>query len=128
MKNLRMKKFTIKETKTSITTANVVIIPNESINTFITARAIAVASEAAEKNIANSMYQRNFPGRNTNLRFMTQQKTLATANPIAVATLASAPRVAYQASFPENSAAGSPRNRTMTSSEPKQRRHVAASK
>ena len=43
-----------------------------------------VANVAAPKNMANSAYHLNLPGRNTNQRFMSQQKTLAMMKPTAI--------------------------------------------
>ena len=86
MKNLRAKKFSMNDTTTSMTTAAEVVIPANFMRTLWTVSAIAVASAATPKNMPNSTYQRNLPGRNTNARFMSQQKTFATVNPAAVAT------------------------------------------
>ena len=128
MKNLRTKKLTKNETAISTITATEVMTPKPSISSFITASAMMVANDAAEKNIPNSTYQRNFPGLNTNLRFMSQQKILATTKPTAVAIDANEPRVAYQASSPVNSAAGNDKNLTAKSSAARHFMQVAASK
>ena len=128
MKNLRTKKLTKNETAISTITATEVMTPKPSISSFITASAMMVANDAAEKNIPNSTYQRNFPGLKTNLRFMSQQKILAMTKPTAVAIDANEPRVAYHASLPENSAAGSDKNLTAKSSAPRHFMQVAASK
>ena len=71
---------------TSIKTASVVIRPSRLIIAELTPIAISVATADAAKNIANSTYQTNSPGVNTNHLFISQQKTLANTKPIAVAT------------------------------------------
>ena len=88
MKNLRIKKLTKKETTISTNTAAEVINPNHAINALCTPYAIIVASVDTPKNIANSIYQRNFPGLKTNHLFISQQNTFAKVNPIDVATAA----------------------------------------
>ena len=126
MKNLRTKKFTRNETTISTATARVVIIPKQSMRVFIKASAATVAKAAAPKNIANSTYHMCLPGRKTNTLFISQQKTLATVKPAAVAKDASAPREACHVSAPENSTDGRPRNRTAQSSGVRHFRQVAA--
>ena len=51
------------DTTTSITTAAEVVMPTNFMRALWTASAIVVAIAATPKNIPNSTYQRNFPGR-----------------------------------------------------------------
>ena len=122
MKNLRTKKLTKKETTTSMKTANVVIRPHQPINADEVPRAITVATVDVPKNMPNSTYQRNFPGRKTNHRFISQQKMFAKTKPTEVAN------VKRNARTPSvmPSAAENPKYLTMTSSAPRHLRQVVA--
>ena len=88
MKNLRVKKFTRNDTMTSTMAAKEVVTPTKRMSRLWTTSATAVAAAAAPKKNANSAYHANLPGRNTNARFISQQKTFAMVNPTAVATAA----------------------------------------
>ena len=103
-------------------TASVVMSPNQPMRAEETPSAITVATVEVAKNIPNSTYQRNFPGLNTNQRFISQQKTFARTNPTAVA---SEKRNALTPSV-RPSAAAKPRYLTATSSVPRHLRHVVA--
>ena len=114
------------DTTTSITTAAEVVMPTNFMRALWTASAIVVAIAATPKNIPNSTYQRNFPGRNTNARFISQQKTFATTNPAAVATPARNQRASYHCSAPEKTTLGRPSSFTALSSGVRHLRHVEA--
>ena len=104
-----------------MTTASDVINPKKRIAKALTIVATATAPAETVKNIAASVHHRCRPGRKTNLRFISQQKMLATTKPIAVASAKRNERTASVAST-----AGSEKNRTAQSSDFRQGKIVAA--